>query len=674
MTPRHLHPDLLPDWLTVLRSVMPPSGCLVLGAGNGSGPIVQWLIRSDVPRVSLVEAVPALHQQLQRHLPVREGWTVHREVVSPSESPATYYEVNLPSANGLHPAEALHALWPHLKLLHAWQEDHPVTLATLLKDADDPVTWLMIDHLGSAALLDDVSLDSLDVVLARVVVSPDASVPDDLRQEAWDRRLQISGLMPVVAFDDRHPAMAWELWARDIQALREQIGLIRTAGEESRERVRELQQASDRENHEREQALQKLAALHKDNAQLQQDNAQLQQDNAHLQQDNAHLQQDNTRLQQDNTRLQQDNVQLQQANAQLKQDNAELQRRLDELLNAQHQQLIDSCVSTEDLHQRVERLLVRTPADSDERFHLLVSIADRLHAGGDQPTALSYLEQARMGLSSLSPDQLETCINRLVAMGQPAMAEQLFTQAVLDGGPPLTLSDADRAALQKVSQQIHAAYLQKSEHGHDLLLVALRESFAAYRQAISPRRALVIEIGSTREDVPGQGSTQKLADFCHREGADFVTVDMDPHNSEQAAKLFAARGWKGCKAVTMKGEDFLAQHEEPIDFVFLDAYDFDHGQHSELRQSRYERFLGSRISDAECHRMHLECARLLAQKLAPHGLLCLDDTWLADGRWTAKGTLAMPWLLDNGFELVEARNRAALLRRAAVPLPPEPQS
>jgi hypothetical protein len=36
---------------------------------------------------------------------------------------------------------------------------------------------------------------------------------------------------------------------------------------------------------------------------------------------------------------------------------------------------------------------------------------------------------------------------------------------------------------------------------------------------------------------------------------------------------------------------------------------------------------------------------------------------MEDGRWSAKGTLAMPYLLANGFELVEARNRAALLRR-----------
>jgi hypothetical protein len=51
------------------------------------------------------------------------------------------------------------------------------------------------------------------------------------------------------------------------------------------------------------------------------------------------------------------------------------------------------------------------------------------------------------------------------------------------------------------------------------------------------------------------------------------------------------------------------------------------------------------------------------QKLSPDGLVCFDDTWIEDGLWVAKGTTAMPYLLENGFEVVEARNRAAILRR-----------
>jgi uncharacterized coiled-coil protein SlyX len=177
------------------------------------------------------------------------------------------------------------------------------------------------------------------------------------------------------------------------------------------------------------------------------------------------------------------------------------------------------------------------------------------------------------------------------------------------------------------------------------------------------RRRMLIKIGTTRERVPGQGSTEKLARVCAAPGMEFITVDMDARNSAMALHMFRCLGLP-FRAVTAKGEDFLAAWKGPVDYCFLDAYDFDHGQHSELRQSRYETFLGSRISDAQCHQMHLDCARSLAARLAGDGMICFDDTWTdAQDAWTAKGATAMPFLLEQGFRITDARNRAALLVR-----------
>jgi hypothetical protein len=61
--------------------------------------------------------------------------------------------------------------------------------------------------------------------------------------------------------------------------------------------------------------------------------------------------------------------------------------------------------------------------------------------------------------------------------------------------------------------------------------------------------------------------------------------------------------------------------------------------------------------------MHLDCAMAIKDRMAPDGVVCIDDTWLDNGNWTAKGTLAMPFLLGQGYRLLEARNRAALLGR-----------
>lgn len=198
-------------------------------------------------------------------------------------------------------------------------------------------------------------------------------------------------------------------------------------------------------------------------------------------------------------------------------------------------------------------------------------------------------------------------------------------------------------------------------HGHVLLLDYLRD----FPLIVGDRQPVMIEIGTTRENVPGQGSTRLLAQACAELGIKFITVDMDPRNIRNARNMFRRLGLP-FEAYTARGEDFLAQYDGEIDIVFLDAYDFDHGMHSEQRQARYEQYMGQRIEDTECHRMHLDCAKTLVERLAPDGVICFDDTWVDEaGEWMAKGKTAMPYLLSQGFELLDVRNRAALLRRSS---------
>jgi len=87
--------------------------------------------------------------------------------------------------------------------------------------------------------------------------------------------------------------------------------------------------------------------------------------------------------------------------------------------------------------------------------------------------------------------------------------------------------------------------------------------------------------------------------------------------------------------------------------VYLDAYDFDHGNHSEERQERYEQFLGSRIDQEACEIMHLETMRGLNHAGRKGCLVVIDDTWRPgpDERWVGKGPRAIPWALRNGWEL-----------------------
>lgn len=302
--------------------------------------------------------------------------------------------------------------------------------------------------------------------------------------------------------------------------------------------------------------------------------------------------------------------------------------------------------------------LARAGADPDPvaRVRFWHAVSDGFRRQGNRMMAIDSLAEAE---DSLPPEAASLCaatVRRYLGLGQPELALRLLVETAMAGMVPDAPGRA--AILAALARGEDGA----AEHGHSLLLAELDRNPPA--PTPDGRRRLLVEIGTTRERVPGQGSTMKLARFCAAGGMQLITVDMDPRNSALARRGFARAG-QPFEAVTAPGEDWLEGFEGTIDYAFLDAYDFDHGQHSELRQSRYETFLGGRIDEAECHRMHLRCARALVPRLAPDGLICIDDTWLdAEGAWTAKGKLAVPFLLSNGFEILRAANRAVLLRRA----------
>lgn len=304
----------------------------------------------------------------------------------------------------------------------------------------------------------------------------------------------------------------------------------------------------------------------------------------------------------------------------------------------------------EALDEATEALPVR------DRTLFMITCAAHFQARGDRLQAENLLNRAGP-LKDPADRRLQLLASEVhMRLGNVEAAMRWLVADALSG--PATLTEASaRKLLAALDQSLNK---RVAEHGHSLLLDYLQKQLPP---ADLSRRKVMIEIGTTREDVSGQGSTEKLALRCAELGIDFITVDMDPQNTVMARRMFRRHGLP-CEAVTARGEDFLAQWDGPIDYCFLDAYDFDHGNHTELRQSRYETFLGDRISDEACHKMHYECTLSLIAKLAPDGIVCFDDTWTDDaGRWTAKGTTAMPLLLDNGFKLLEARNRAALLIR-----------
>jgi len=327
------------------------------------------------------------------------------------------------------------------------------------------------------------------------------------------------------------------------------------------------------------------------------------------------------------------------------------------------------CLGAVDVHDAVDTVLDKVLATADDRVRFLMRLAVQYQLRNDTMTAVHFLNTARECSHGAHRELRIALAKQLVAAGHAGVATDMFVGEALDSAASEPSDDAFVQSLLGAYRASREAEQARHEHGHELLIAHLKLHLARLRPLAGGRKLSMVEIGTTRENVPGQGSTRKLAEFCKQHGISFVTVDMDEHNARMARLTFEGMS-VDFEAVAMKGEEYLRQRQQSVDFVFLDAYDFDHGKHSELRQSRYLKYLGSRIDEQACHQMHLDCAQSLARLLSPYGVVCMDDTWLDGGRWTAKGTLAMPYLLDNGFELVDARNRAALLKRAAAPAQP----
>lgn len=327
--------------------------------------------------------------------------------------------------------------------------------------------------------------------------------------------------------------------------------------------------------------------------------------------------------------------------------------------------LASQCLQAEDPHELIDDALANSLGLPDDRVRFLLLLADGFLNSGDRMTAQHFLSLAANETTGtdIGADLRPALMKRMVALNASSSAVQVALASALQQLESSTASEAVDA-MRLAFERMRDVALAAQEHGHELMLNHLKAHWAAVKALAGGRRLTLIEIGTTREEVPGQGSTRKIAEFCKQHGLHFITVDMDPHNSRMARELFAGMGMVDFEAVTMKGEDYLRERKQPIDIVFLDAYDFDHGMHSALRQSRYERFMGSPIDEQACHQMHLDCARSVADKLWAHGLVCVDDTWRdGGGGWTAKGTLAVPYLLAQGFELLDERNRAVLMAR-----------
>lgn len=195
-------------------------------------------------------------------------------------------------------------------------------------------------------------------------------------------------------------------------------------------------------------------------------------------------------------------------------------------------------------------------------------------------------------------------------------------------------------------------------HGHELLIKYLKEDTKLNNK-------ILIEIGSVREILPKQNSTREFAKFCKENKMIFYSVDMDPENTENVIKICKELDYIDYYAITMKGEDFLLNFDKEIDYIYLDAFDYYHEKHSKKRKEKYLNILNCEINNDNCHKMHLECCKNGLDKFKKETKICFDDIFNCE-TYDGKGYLAIPYLLEKGYEIKEFVNYGIILQQKII--------
>jgi len=175
----------------------------------------------------------------------------------------------------------------------------------------------------------------------------------------------------------------------------------------------------------------------------------------------------------------------------------------------------------------------------------------------------------------------------------------------------------------------------------DLLLRNMSERF------VSPR---VIETGCMRvqDDFAGDGfSTYVFGCYLQKHGGQLISVDNSPEHCA------FARLWSECfgSSVTVVRSDsieWLRTNEESIDVLYLDSLDFGvQGGPTEIQAANHG------LSELQAAYKNL------------HGrsLVVFDDTCYRCRTYHGKGALAVPWLLERGWEVVHSEYQTILSTR-----------
>jgi len=166
--------------------------------------------------------------------------------------------------------------------------------------------------------------------------------------------------------------------------------------------------------------------------------------------------------------------------------------------------------------------------------------------------------------------------------------------------------------------------------------------------AMYHRPIVLVETGcirnTTEESKFGDGwSTLNWEWYAKLTDSSVYVVDIDETHLEKAKQVVPESQY-----VTYKQQDsieFLKNFHRPIDFLFLDSYDY----------------CGDEENVRKCHEHQLNELKAVWDKLNDNCFILIDDVF--SDNWDGKGKLSIPYLIKNGFRVLYFMDSQVLLFR-----------
>lgn len=193
-------------------------------------------------------------------------------------------------------------------------------------------------------------------------------------------------------------------------------------------------------------------------------------------------------------------------------------------------------------------------------------------------------------------------------------------------------------------------------HGHSLLLKLIKQKKKFSRSGLR-----FLEIGASRENIFGQGSTKLIAEFCENNQINFTSVDADKKNVENIKNDLS--NFKYFKIIYDTGENFSKVNKDKLDILYLDAFDIETPNIPTERIKFYRETFNKEITNHASAEMHKDVIVNLLNNLNNNCLIVFDDTFIINEEFFGKGQSAIPILLKQGFKIIGKNKNSVALER-----------